>query len=220
MSQIKLLSMSSFDTSFPLERSNSLQLSPEFSSVNTVSSDVPRSNYNLVTFLAVIGWYAVDYFNSFSWDFTLDIAAPSSTAKIFESMLDVNRSFVFKRMRPLSSGDPQHDEGQTYSNVIREISILRHPMLRCHPYIVKLEAVSWEIDGDTIGPILVLEKAPYGDLAYFMTTEKGQDLSFTERIHICEDIASAMGALHGYSTYVNALCHILMTKVHPRRYSW
>ena len=196
------------------EGSSVLLSSSRHSATNSSSSHTTTSGHNLLTFLAVAQFYGVDIL-PVTWEFALDSAAPSGTAKIYESSLDVNRNFVFKRTRIAnpSYGDSQDigNENKTYNALVSEISILHHSLLCQHPFIVKMHGISWEISksGDAVWPVIVLEKAQLGDLDYFMTTEAGRDLSIEKKVHFCTDIASAILALHRCSMFTRiASCYL------------
>ena len=181
-----------------------LLTSSRFSGASSASSPTTVSGHNFLTFLGIAQYYQVDFL-PITWDFALSTASVSGTAKIYESLLDVGRGLVFKRTRILGLRDDdsvdENDEGQTYSALVAELSILCHPLLRTHSCIIKLIGISWEVSqfGDTIWPIMVIEKAQLGDLNYFMTTHIAEKFTFEERVRLCADVASAVTALHAYS---------------------
>ena len=67
-----------------------------------------------------------------------------------------------------------------------------------------MKCISWEISekGDGVWPVIVLDKAPLGDLNYFLNTEEGKNLIFEKRVDLCAGIASAIRALHGCSMFI------------------
>jgi hypothetical protein len=64
--------------------------------------------------------------------------------------------------------------------------VLRHPSIRCHPNIVELQGIRWDIATKlncnynnaekTVWPVLVLQKSQFGDLYQFMNLSIGQEL--------------------------------------------
>ena len=194
--------MSSQWDSFRPERDSTSALYPSsrYTATDTTSSPTTTSGHNFLTFLAVTQFYKVDIL-PFTWEFALESAGPSGTAKIYESRLDVNRDFVFKRMY---HGQSDADDMKIYNALVSEMSILCHPLLRQHPYIIKMKGISWEISekGDGVWPVIVLDKAPLGDLNYFLNTEEGKNLIFEKRVDLCAGIASAIRALHGCSMFI------------------
>ena len=172
------------------------------------------SGHNFLTFLAIAQFYQVDIV-PITWEFALDGTSPSGTAKIHESVLEVNRNFVFKRTRitslPHNDFNDESIENRMYNALVAELSILCHPLLRVHPLIIKLVGITWEVSetGDGVWPVIILEKAQLGDLHYFMTTEMAKTLSVKEKLCLCADVASAIVALHTYSAS-NKICIVLI----------
>ena len=183
---------------------SALYSSSLYTATNTASSPTTTSGHSFLTFLAVAQYYNVDIL-PFTWDFMLESAGPSGTAKIYESRLDVNRDFVFKRTRITNS--LYADDVQTYNALVSEMSILCHPLLRQHPNIIKMKGIAWEITekGDGVWPVIVLDKAQLGDLNYFLNTKLGKSLTFEKRLGLCADIASAIRALHSCSMSVTIM---------------
>ena len=180
--------------------SSSLYPSSRFTATGSAPSPTTTSSNSFLTFLAVVQFYQVDIL-PFEWEFALESAGPSGTAKIYESRLDVNRDLVFKRTR---IGRSDFDDIQDYNAILSEMSILCHPLLRQHPYIIKMKGISWEITekGDGVWPVIILDKAALGDLDFFMYTEEGKNLTFEKRLDLCAGIASAIRALHGCSMFI------------------
>lgn len=182
--------------------SNMLLPSSQFSGADSLSSPTTIKGHNFLTFLATAQYYKVD-FVPLSWDFPLDSAASSGTAKIFEWTLDVNQSFVFKRTKIIG----RNHEDTIYNAFVAELSILCHPTIRNHPHIEKLIGISWEISTkeNAVWPVLVLEKAQLGDLHHFMTTEMAKTLSVMEKLSLCLDVATAVVTLHHCGAF-NKIC--------------
>jgi len=73
---------------------------------------------------------------------------------------------------------------------ITEVTILSQPIIRDHPNIIKLKGVFWEFRSETeILPVLLLEKANYGDLTRFLKSKLGKELSLETKLNLCVDIA-------------------------------
>ena len=186
---------------------SALYPSSRYTTSNTSSSPTTTSGHNFLTFLAVTQFYNVDII-PITWQFALESAASSGTAKIYESCLDVKRNFVFKRTRITDSihhDEPDAcDDDQTYNALVSEVSIACHPLLRNHPNIIKMKGISWETTetGDGVWPVIVLDKATFGDLEYFMNSEEGKNLSVEKRLCLCADVASAIRALHSCSRFI------------------
>ena len=171
----------------------------------------PQNHFDLVTFLGVAQRGNIDFL-PITWQPALDCIGQGATAEIREASANLQFSFAFKR--------PVFDQRLGYENferrllpcLIAEISTLGLKSIRKHPNIVKLEGVCWEVicsEGQFISretpcpsriggivPVLVFEKAKYGDLRYFMMQEAGRSLSFAQKMGICVDIAKAVAEMH------------------------
>lgn len=79
-----------------------------------------------------------------------------------------------------------------------EVSVLGHPLVRSHPNIIRLEGVCWDVsfDEDEVWPVLVFEKARYGDLRKFISTKTGGSINWVDRVKLCADIATAIMLMH------------------------
>ena len=170
-----------------------------------------QDHFNLVTFLGVAQKLHVDFL-PITWEPALDCIGQGATAEIRQVSANLQFSFAFKR--PLL--DPrlgfEDFERRLLPCLIAEISTLGLESIRKHPNINKLEGICWEVvspEGEYISretlctsrnggivPVLVFEKAKYGDLQYFMMQEAGRKLSFAQKIGICTDIAKAVAEMH------------------------
>ena len=85
--------------------------------------------------------------------------------------------------------------------MIMELIVLRSPALKDHPNMPGIEGICWDIprDEEKVWPVLVFEKARFGDLRKFMSGDDGKKLGFGERIGICAGIALAVRDMHGAS---------------------
>lgn len=119
------------------------------------------------------------------------------SAKINQSMIDLETDFAFKRIKD------REDPAGTWRANMFEVAVLQSPVISEHPNVSKLVGVCWEFDGESgdIWPVLVSEKAPYGDLRQFMDSDRGRTMMMKERICLCTDVAMAIIALHASSEY-------------------
>ncbi|KAI9775066.1 MAG: hypothetical protein M1839_001458 [Geoglossum umbratile] len=96
--------------------------------------------------------------------------------------------------------DSAREERRAFQSLMAEVSILTHPSIRDYRNIINLEGVCWEISDDgKAWPILMFEKAQFGNLHQFMNSSTGRSLDFEESLQICRDIASAVAAMHSGS---------------------
>ncbi|KAL8916132.1 MAG: hypothetical protein Q9172_006438 [Xanthocarpia lactea] len=153
---------------------------------------------DFITFLAVAQYYEVD-FVSLAWEEDKGSVAVGGTSQIYQANVSLKTNFIFKRttLVDTSRSDSQKEE-KAFNALISEIAVLCHPKLRVHQNIVNLEGICWEVPqgSDKVWPVLVLEKAPLGDLKTFVASERARSTNLDERLELCVDIASAIIALH------------------------
>ncbi len=175
----------------------------------------PLDRYDLITFLGVAQKLRIQLL-PITWHPALDHIGQGATAEVREAVANINFSFAFKRPVVGSSFDFDFEafERRLLPCLIDEISILGHPRMRKHPNIIDLEGICWEIisekgrrisreipvdfttGGQGIVPVLVFQKSEYGDLYHFMKQDGGKELSFSDRIAICIDIAKGVAEMH------------------------
>jgi hypothetical protein len=87
-----------------------------------------------------------------------------------------------------------------FQNIIREMIVLSQPSIREHPNIIRLEGICWDIpQDDQVWPVLVFQKAHFGDLYHFSRSGAGRDLSMEDRLSLCIDIGIAIRDMHSNS---------------------
>ena len=129
------------------------------------------------------------------WQPALDEAGKGGTATIRQGQANLEMSFVFKQMKRTQSPMKQ---AQYMSALIAEISILAHYRIKLHDNIVNVEGICWDVypGSESVWPVLVFAKAPYGDLEMFMASSDGKELNFEKRLNILADVATAVCDLH------------------------
>lgn len=166
---------------------------------------------DLVTFLGIAQKLDIDFL-PITWQPALDRIGQGGTAEIREASANLQFSFAFKRLLFELCIDYKDFESRLLPCLIAEISILGLRSIREHPNTINLEGICWEvISGEEenisrealytfrkggIVPVLVFEKAKYGDLHQFMMQEAGRSLSFAQKIELCTDIAKAVAEMH------------------------
>ena len=117
-------------------------------------------------------------------------------ALLNQSPVKAELSFAFKRLG--KHGQVPDEEAEDFSSSINELIILRHRPISGHPNIIKLEGICWEVTvgEDRILPVLVFEKAAYGDLFHFRDTEEGRKLTVEQKVALCAQILDALCTLH------------------------
>ncbi len=156
-------------------------------------------HHDLIDFLGLAQFYEVDLL-PITWQPALEGLGDGRTANVSQSLLNIQMSLAFKRAFPTESENQRHWDGESsiFPRLCTELSILAHPPLRNHPFIVRLEGFCWELHLDSFGilPVFVFEKAHGGNLQKFMSSEQGGNLTFAERKALCIQIAHALMTMH------------------------
>lgn len=174
---------------------------------------VPTMNEhnNLLSFLAVVEYYDFDYIDV-KWKQGLDVLGAGGTATVRELYITENYMLAYKRHKALEalqydkfgekkknlsdSASPDLAE-KVFNEMVAEVTVLGHPLIRNHQNIVGLAGIYWEIAENSVPwPILVFDKAHRGDLWSFAKSSEGLQMNFKDRLGICLDIAQAISALH------------------------
>jgi hypothetical protein len=169
-------------------------------SANTRWIDEEDSNAHcdLISFLAIVQSRELDLM-PITWQPGLDVLGEGATAEIRQSQVSLEANFAFKRTK-ISNSSQQARENETgmFRALVAEISILGHPAIKGHPNIVNLEGICWELGEEEgkVWPVLVFEKAQFGDMVQFMYSRDGQSLSFADKVQLCIDIGTAVMIMH------------------------
>ncbi|KAF2648098.1 kinase-like protein, partial [Lophiostoma macrostomum CBS 122681] len=193
--------------------------SPGFESAyrQPLLEDTPHLNF--ISLLAQTQVHNVDII-SLTWMPHLENVGFGGTAQLSQSLVNAHTSLVFKRPKILTP----ESYSQMYQAFISEICILSQDPIRNHPNIVRLQGICFEVSrGDTVvRPVIVLEKAKYGDLRAFMKTERGSSMTLRERLDMLLQIASALdllhqlGVIHGDINPKNVLIYEENGRIMPR----
>jgi hypothetical protein len=134
-----------------------------------------------------------------TWLPRLESVGFGGTAEISQSLVNAHMSLAFKRI--LRADDDSLSESKAYRVLISEVCILSQSPIRGHPNIVQLQGLCFEIpSGETaVWPVLIFEKAKFGNLREFMETKVGLGLSFDQRLDMIHQIAAAIAMLHSSS---------------------
>ncbi|KAL4901623.1 kinase-like domain-containing protein [Aspergillus multicolor] len=104
--------------------------------------------------------------------------------------------------------------------LMNEIYILCNSVVLNQEYVLQLQGICWDVPSrsspgmlqdDKVWPVLVFQKAPFGDLYRFAQGSIGQGIEFTMRWRICVEIGGALAhmqtqyIIHGYIKPENIL---------------
>ncbi len=168
------------------------------------ASSISNKEYNFLDFLGVAQSLKIDFL-PITWQPELDKVGEGGTARILQSLINIQTTFAFKRLKHPWS---RMDEYQYMRALIAEISVLGHPSIRYHPNVASIEGICWDVvlGGKEVWPVLVFEKARYGDLTKFMTSGLGKELDSKHRLEMLFDIALAIRDLHATGRFLKPLC--------------
>jgi len=177
------------------------------------SSAIPSHYHDFLSLLAICQTREID-FVGITWDRALDdnsnLIGLGLTSEIRPGTLNLDFTFAFKRLTDsnyaqaaLVSG--QQRRHQAYEALISEISVLGHPIIRNHENIIRLEGVCWDFlpssSEEKVRPVLMFEKAKYGDLGRFMRSTHGQKLTWQQKIRLCSNIVRGLATMHSCGVF-------------------
>ena len=148
--------------------------------------------YDFLDFLGVAQSMRIDFL-PILWQPAL--IGKGGTAEIRQGIVYIEKTFAFKQMKKAQS--PMED-AQCLCALIAEVSILSRYEISRHKNIVNIEGICWDVEpgGEKVWPVLVFEKAPYGDLNKFMTFGVGGELDIEKRLGVLIDVALAIRDMH------------------------
>lgn len=161
------------------------------------SSASQYAELDLVDFLAIVQWRKIDLL-PLTWlpGLESDPGLIGGTANIQQAPIDLQLSLAYKRIHRENFITRNMDE--IFRLLATEVIVLGHPIIRNHPCIARLEAICWDIQNESIFPVLVFRKAVHGDLRRFMHTANGRNITIENRLRLCSDVASAIMTLHSF----------------------
>ena len=179
---------------------NSLSSSP-FTTIFTPGSISENSSgryadYDFVDTLALAQRLGV-HFLPIAWQAPYQLLGRGGQATINQALVNLQTSFAFKSYRLDATGSESPMRG-----IINEMIALSRPAVRMHPHIVELQGLCWEVSpSGKVSPVLVFEKAHFGDLSrFFASVGGGSDLSLEDRLDMCADIGIAVRDMHSQGT--------------------
>ena len=170
----------------------SISPKPTFYSREAAQDASSTGHHDFISFLGLMQYSGVDLL-PIKWQPALLNLGSGGSACISQALINESTSFVFKRL---------FHEGlsrQTYFERLgKEALILRHVYLINHMNFIRLEAYCCEIlkESKQISPVLIFEKFPLGSLQHFLLSDASKNVTFSERLRFCADIANALMALH------------------------
>lgn len=124
-----------------------------------------------------------------TWQAALGRIGKGGQARINQVLANLQISFAFKLFN--------HQQQYPFREIVQEMVVLSHPVVRKHENIVRLEGICWDIsEEDHVWPVLVFQKSHLGDLHNFVKLERFKSLSMEDKVSLCVDIGIAIGDMH------------------------
>lgn len=140
-----------------------------------------------------------------TWQSARDRVGRGGSGIVNEALINLQTSLVFKcvsndlklELKTVPEDQTRELRRDILQTFVNEVNVLGHRQLREHPNIVDLQGVCWDVKPDNdVWPVLVFEKTHFGDMHSFLTLPIGRDLSLTNRLRLCDGIATAIIDMH------------------------
>lgn len=185
--------------------------------VGKFESNWPTGHCNFLSFLALCQHQNVDIY-PLTWYAGLGSAGEGGTASINQATISHEFSFAFKRW---SWNDNSVEEiERMYAAMMAEVLVLSQPAVRASLAIIDLEGVCFERKEEGYVPVLVFERAQYGDLVHFMCSSRGHKTPINERIELLRQIANGLSLLHKQRECFPLIWFEVWADTSARGYSW
>lgn len=123
------------------------------------------------------------------------------TSKEASSRLTEGREVVFKRPKlTIDVMTGKFTESGVIENVVQELRVISHPVLRHHPNVLDVYGFAWEpedpnrVEGVAVWPIVMVEYGEAGTLGDCLSQQDTLDLD--TKLRLAGDIAVGVAALH------------------------
>jgi len=185
-------------------QSNSL--SHPSTSGNSSVVAVPPGRHDLISFLALVQSFKVDIL-PITWQPQLGRLGTGASGLISQSFITLRISLAFKRFKGVETlAATAADMGvapleEAFRCFATELRVLREPWVRRQENVIDLLGICFEAkyaDG-VLWPVLVFEKAPFGNLRQFLDSELGERLTLQTKLGICQNCVLALATMHGCS---------------------
>jgi hypothetical protein len=173
--------------------------------ITAAPTDALKRPSDFVAVLAVAQKLRIDFL-PLAWQPGVAHIGLGGTAKVHQANMNAETCFAFKTFKQAqwmeNIGETERPQRcrRAFHTLINEISILGHPSVRGHPAIMKLEGLTWEImPSGQVWPVLVLDRAQYGDMKCFALSDTGRSMTLSARLELCASIGIGIQHLHNLS---------------------
>ena len=167
------------------------------------------SGYGFIAVLGLAQRLNIDFL-PITWQAPLGQIGRGGQAGINQALINIQISFAFKHF-DYKWQDP-------FREIVQEMVVLSHQVIRDHKHIVRLEGICWDIRSSTqVRPVLVFQKTDLGDFHKFSKLEKFKSLSIEDKLNLCADVGIAIRDMHrnGNVLYPEAWFLLKDSRNHP-----
>ncbi|KAI1428792.1 hypothetical protein F5Y12DRAFT_632003 [Xylaria sp. FL1777] len=171
---------------------------------------------DLISFLAVAQHYNIDILPN-TWQPARGDLGIGGEAYVRQSYVKSDLHLAFRALRVFYNefADLSNEEriSQAFNGMMTEITILSQPLVYESPNVIRLSSISWNVEPDSVWPVLVYAKGTPIRQYLLESCEKPLDLK--EKLRICSGICAGVSALHNSGVAHGDLKphNIIMTKI-------
>lgn len=174
-----------------------------FQSSSAIQSAVgagPQSHCNFIYFCGLVQGLGLDFL-PITWQPYVGLGGSGATSKIRQSLLGTDLSLAFKSISvsDTSRSYTSSEKQIIFALFIAEIKPMANRAVLMSPYIQHVDGICWSLSNSTgaVDPVLVYERASYGDLYHYMSSDEGEKAeNIFASIKTCRDIAIGLHTLH------------------------
>ncbi|KAL2812568.1 hypothetical protein BDW59DRAFT_38882 [Aspergillus cavernicola] len=173
-----------------------------FSSDPAIEKCLAAGNVNIITFITLVQKMKMSIL-PLTWQSDLQLLGRGGTSHVNQSLVDLETSFAFKRVA--EKDRLEKTDAEIFLRLMNEVYILCNTAVMNHAYILQLQGICWDVpfrthqgsspeplQDDKVWPVLVFQKAHFGDLNTFAQRPIGQELDLAERWRICLEVGVAI----------------------------
>ncbi|KAL4966990.1 uncharacterized protein BDV14DRAFT_198454 [Aspergillus stella-maris] len=180
-----------------------------FSTDPAIERGLAAGNVNIITFISLMQKMKMSFL-PLTWQSDLQLLGRGGTSHVNQSLVNLETSFAFKRVA--EKDRLERSDQEIFLRLMNEIYILCNTVVLNHSYVLQLQGICWDVSSqarqdspeslqsDKVWPVLVFQKAHFGDLYSFAQRPIGREIDFPMRWRICQEIGVAIA--HMQSQYV------------------
>lgn len=163
------------------------------------SSRPDFEHWDLLAFLSIAAKFDVD-FSEESFRLGLRSLGRGATSDVVQTSLSKQHGLAFKvptaSSATFGAENTEKAEAKRFWTLIHELVALES--LRTNPFVVDLLGITFHIniEFNQVMPVLLTEASPHGTLTRFAWSAKGHNMTTSQRLKLCTDVAQACHGMH------------------------